>query len=717
MLPLFGITIFLGAVLVFGVQPIAARMLLPSFGGSPAVWSATSVFFQLALLAGYGYSFLLTRHFAPRRQPLLHLLVLAAPIPFLPLSIPALTAAGGISPALQVIGVLTLALSVPFVVAATTGPLLQRWFSYTAHPSASDPYFLYAASNAGSLLVLLAYPFVIERRLGLESQAMAWAIGYGSFALLSVACAATVLRQAPTDGLASRREDPRPAHSLGWLTRGRWVVLTAVPSALSLGATAYISTDLAAVPLLWIAPLSLYLLSFIIAFSQRTRLSSRTIGAWLPLAAIAVVVSSTGLVHPPVMVVIALHLAFLLVAATMCHTRLAEERPEPARLTEYYLWIAVGGALGGIFVSLVAPAVFDAVWEYPLAIALALLLRPGGTPRPSRRWAIGGALVVLAALLVGGVTAEAGVPAPGVVPAAAIAVSISGAFLLLSPIRPALAAAAFAVLAIGVVGGTGSAIHADRTFFGVYRVTAEDGRHSLWHGTTLHGRQFQEPSTRDEASTYYHPTGPIGQVFAARGADLDRVAVLGLGVGTLATYGEPGQHFTFYEIDPAMVRIAQDPALFSFLRDSAATVELVVADGRLGIAADPQAFDLIVLDAFSSDAIPVHLLTREAIAAYADRLAPGGFIIANISNRYLDLEPVIGGVARSLEMSALVQHDTDLTPRIGGEGKVSSSWALIAPTRDDLGEFVNDPRWAQPRVDPDARPWSDDYSDLLAVLR
>jgi len=718
MLPLFTVTIFLGAVLVFGVQPIAARLLLPSFGGSPAVWSATSVFFQLALLAGYGYSFLMTRMLAPRRQPLVHVAALAAPLLFLPLSLPLLADPVGANPAFTVLGILSLGLGVPFMVASTTGPLLQRWFSYTGHRSGRDPYFLYAASNAGSLIVLLSYPFLIEPRLDLGAQSVAWSIGYVAFAVMSVVCALTVFRAAPGQmGADHARVTADDALVAGptWVTRGRWVVLAAVPSALSLGATAYISTDIAAVPLLWIAPLSLYLLSFIIAFSTRIRITSGQASLVLPWVAAAVVIPSGGLLSLPTALAIGLHLSFLLVAATMCHTRLAEERPTPRHLTEFYLLVAVGGALGGIFVSLVAPQVFDRVWEYPIAIGLALLLRQAGARLLNRRGLIAVALAVLVTFTVAGISLQ-----EAAIPTAIAPFAIAAALLLIliavAPMRPVLAAAAFVILAVSV-WGTGTAIHTERTFFGVYRVTRDGSDHLLVHGSTVHGLQHRDPARTRTPSAYYHRSGPIGQLFAARSADLERVAVLGLGVGTLAAYSEAGQHFTFYEIDPAMVEIARDPELFTFLDEARGSMEVIVADGRLGLAADERTYDLVILDAFTSDAIPVHLLTREALAAYADRLTPDGIIAMNISNRFLDLEPAVAAVARSLDMTALVQHDIEVSDEERADGKTSSTWMLVAPESSRLQDVDGDPRWAVALVDEHVRPWSDDFSDILAVLR
>jgi len=711
LLVLFTTTIFLGAVLVFGVQPIAARLLLPRFGGSPSVWSAASLFFQLALLAGYAYSFVLTRRVEPRYQPLIHLPVLAIPLLLLPLSLPLTSQPGTITaPAIAVLTVLAIGVGIPFAVASTTGPLLQRWFSLTGHRSGSDPYFLYAASNTGSLLVLLAYPFLLEPSLTLGEQSIAWSFGYAAFALLAAMCAVVIFRQSPS---ASASIDPNSQEkrlaSPTWGTRARWITLAAVPSALSLGATQHITTDIAAIPLLWIGPLALYLLSFVIAFSRRNPLSSHVAGRLLPLPVVAAVV--TPFVGGPIWLAIGSHLLLLFLAAVMCHARLAEERPPAQYLTEFYLLLSIGGALGGVFVSLLAPQLFDRIWEYPAAIVAALLLRPRAHIGSARVGLLAAAAVltvlILAVILVAW--------APDVVPAWAPWVALAGSLLVLSRWRPVMALATALLLGVTLIGA-GDAIYTERTFFGVYRVAAVDGRHELFHGTTLHGMQIMDAARRKQPHTYYDPTGPIGQVFTVRGDQFERISVVGLGVGTLASYGVPGQHFTFYEIDPGVVDLAQDPRLFTYVSDSKAEIKIQIADGRLGLAADPTLYDLVVVDAFSSDAIPVHLFTREAVSVYADHLAPGGIIAFHITNRYLDLEPVLGSIVDSLDMSAVIQ-DQAITEAEATAGKAASTWVLIAKQADNLAPFNTDPRWAEARTDPGGRVWTDAYSDLIGALR
>lgn len=709
LLGLFTLTVFLGALLVFGVQPIAARLLLPWFGGSPAVWSATSLFFQLGLLAGYGYSHVVTQ-LRMRHQVGVHLVVLAIPLAFLPLTLPAGQGiAATAEPALAVLLVLAIGVGVPFAVASTTGPLLQRWFSFTGHPDGSDPYFLYAASNAGSLLVLLAYPFLLEPALSLADQAVAWSWGYVVFMLLAAACAVLVAvgGTAVTPG---RRTDEESAGPLSWRHRLRWAVMAAVPAALSLSVTQHISTDIAAVPLLWIVPLAIYLGSFIIAFSRRQPLSPQVAGRMVPVAVAAVVV--TPFLPVPIWLALASHLVLLFLAAVMCHGRLAAERPPPRRLTEFYLVLSIGGAFGGAFVSLIAPLVFDRVWEYPIAIIGVLLLLPPSHRVSSKRHLIVVAATVIATLVAVGTFAAVPEAIPLWVPWVVLALALTA----IARWRVAFAFGMGALLAAVTFGGT-QAIYTDRTFFGVYQVVAPPGRHELVHGTTIHGIQLRAPALRSVPTTYFHPSGPIGQVFESRGDTFERIGVVGLGVGTLAAYGTTAQHFTFYEIDPAVVALANDPKLFTYLDGSAATIDFVVGDGRLRLAADDTKYDLLVIDAFSSDAIPVHLLTREAVEIYADSLAPGGIIAFHITNRYLDLAPVVARVAKSLSLDFAHQGDASITLSQADQAKAESTWALLARDAGALDAFSGDSRWRAAEGQPSVRLWTDGYSDLIATIR
>ena len=447
-----------------------------------------------------------------------------------------------------------------------------------------------------------------------------------------------------------------------------------------------------------------------LAFSRRNPLTAPVASRLLPIPLAGVLVAPFLVM--PVWLLLGIHLVFLFLAATMCHSRLASERPEPSRLTEFYLILSIGGAVGGVFVSLISPLVFDAVWEYPIAIVLVLLLRPrSGGVHSSRDLAVVAAAILVAAGLM--LLSASGLT---VLPIWIPIVALGAVVVAIARWRAPVAVVTGVMLAYVIVGG-GQPIYAERTFFGVYRVTDDGVRHSLVHSTTVHGVQYSDPAKRDVATTYFHASGPIGQVFAARAGQLDRVGVVGLGVGTLASYGEPGEQMTFYEIDQAVVDLATDPGLFTFIADSEATVRTVVADGRLGLAADNTRYDLLVLDAFSSDAIPVHLVTREAVALYADRITDDGVIAFHITNRFVDLEPVLGGIAQSLGFHALVQEDHAVTEQQASEGKRPSTWVLIAKGPEGLQPFLADDRWRPASVEPADRVWTDDYADLIGALR
>jgi SAM-dependent methyltransferase len=712
LLLVFGAAICLGAGLVFLVQPMVAKMILPLLGGSPAVWNTSMLFFQAALLAGYAYAHYSIRHLGLRRQPVVHLFVLLLPLLALPVALPNWAAELDQPPALRVLVLLAVSVGGPFFAAATAGPLLQRWFSATGHPDARDPYFLYAAGNVGSLAALVGYPLAIEPGLSLHSQAWLWSGGYALFALLALGCALALRRGAAGPGESAAETEPAPP--LSWRQRAWWVLLAFIPSSLMLGTTTLLTTDVAPVPLLWVLPLALYLLSFVLVFSRRTLFPLSLANHALPPLAVALVLLFFGSIEPPIWVTFLLLLATLFCAALVAHGRLAAERPPVRRLTEYFLLISTGGVLGGVFNALAAPQLFDSLLEYPLTVALLLLVRPAARRRRLLRpgWAedalFAGALFWLAGyLLPDSLTADrtlAALPLLGLALAAA---------LLLSA-RPA----ALALVAGGLLGfaflNTGPSLHTERTFFGVYEVYADEySRHVLTHGTTRHGSQSTDPETTTEPLSYFHRGSPIGQVFHSSGAELDDVAVVGLGTGALAAYGEPGQRFVFYEIDPAVVEIARDPELFTYLLNSPAEVEVVVGDGRLELERVPDgAYDLIVLDAFSSAAIPMHLLTREAVETYAARLSEDGIIAFHITNRHLGLEPVLAGAAAELEMAGISRYDPEADYAAGTD---ASHWVLLAREARDLEPLAGDGRW-QPLREEEAVVWTDDFSDLLSVF-
>jgi spermidine synthase len=706
-LALFAGAIFLSAALVFAVQPMVAKMLLPAFGGAPAVWAVSLVFFQAVLLAGYAFAHLSLRVAGVRRQPLLQLGLLLVPLATLPIAISASFApGGGGDPHLHLLWALAVTAGLPFFVVTTTSPVLQRWFSAVGHATSADPYFLYAAGNAGSLLALLAYPTLIEPHFTLSQQARLWTLGYSVFVVLAALSAWRVLAAAPEHAPAAHVAAPPLSAS----TRLRWVAMAALPSSLMVGTTTYLTTNVAAVPLLWVIPLGLYLLSFVIAFGRRQRVSVRTLSAGVVVSSLAVVASTLPVVELPIWAVTAIHGTNLFLVALLVHRRLALVRPSADRLTEFYLLLSLGGVCGGAFNALVAPAIFTTTAEYPIAIVLALFLRPG--PRRARPGT--GLLRRQADLLLPFAFLVAVLVAVKELPWAAVplllgAVAALGLFAP-RPVRFALGVGAMLL----ITAVPQPALHSERTFFGVLRVVEDGDKHVFVHGTTVHGVQSFRADRRREPLSYYTRGGPLGQLFAAMDARPRDVAAIGLGSGAAAAYGRDGDRFTFYEIDPAVVRIASDPRWFTYLRDSKADVRVVVGDGRLEIAHAPAgAYDLIVLDAFSSDAVPVHLLTREALELYLRKLAADGVIVFHVSNDFLDLEPVVAGVARSLGLTGRWQHHL-VTRSAARAGEASSIWIVVARDTGALRKLATDRRWQPLTPGP---VWTDESSNILDAVK
>ncbi|HEY7523487.1 MAG TPA: fused MFS/spermidine synthase [Candidatus Limnocylindrales bacterium] len=733
MLPLFGVAIFLAAGLVFLVQPMVAKALLPTFGGTPQVWTASLLFFQAALLGGYAYAHASVRSLGLRRQPLVHLLALAVPLVLLPIGLRGLELVRELPPAIAVASILAVSVGGPYLVVSATSPLLQRWFAVTGHRTAHDPYFLYAGGNAGSLVGLLAYPFLIEPRLRLGDQATVWSLGYLVFALLVGGCAIVAARRsgraavlASPVPVAAPRSATAVAPPLAVGRQLRWVGLAFIPSSLLLGVTTHVQTDIAAVPLLWVIPLSLYLVTFVLAFSRRRVLPPRIAALALPVLVLAVALSFIGFLPVPLWVTIAVHYGAFFVAAMLAHGRLADDRPEPEQLTRYYLLVSVGGALGGLFNAIIAPLAFDQVLEYPLALVLALLVRPPMSPDPvesrARRRArlldIVAPFGVYLATLLGLVAAAVLQVGRGASTWLVVAILVGCFVFVRRPVRYALGVAA--VLAVVLLTGD-RALFADRTFFGVNRVIEDDaGRHVYLSGRTVHGVQRVGPGGGRLPMSYYHPSGPAGQVFSTiktRPGGIADVAVIGLGAGGLAAYADEGQRYVFYEIDPAVIAIARDERLFTFLGEAPADVSVVEGDGRLRIAeAAPASYDVIVLDAFSSDAIPAHLVTREALGVYLDKLRPDGILLFNVSNSYLDVRAVVAGALVDHGLAGYSRTDSDLSAAPPGD-KETSEWVVAARDSGSLDAFASDPRW-QAIENVDRRVlWTDDFSDILGVIR
>jgi hypothetical protein len=727
---LFAATLFGSAVLLFSIQPMFTKMVLPRLGGAPAVWSVAMVFFQGALLLGYAYAHLLVRKADPGRGALIHLGLLAAAAASLPIGI----ASGyGAAPhsfvALWLIALFAASIGLPFVALSASAPLVQAWFAASGHGRARNPYVLYAASNLGSFAGLIAYPFAIEPMLSLRAQTFAWSLGFAGLAIMVALVAA-----AAGCGAAGRKPaDPGApaAPALSASERLSWMALAAIPSGLTVAVTAHLTTDVAAAPFLWVVPLALYLLTFVAIFRHRPWVRHETVAAAAAFIAAPLAISILGGSKSFWVFGIALNLGGFVALAMLCHGELYARRPASVHLTEFYLWNSLGGVLGGAFAALVAPKIFNGTYEYPILICAALLAAPGAFAA-ARRQFIGEAaapLAVAAIAVILRVCTDVRLPLAAELPFQLALIAIA-AVMLLQRRRP-VRVFALAVLAFVISGvwrpGVGR-VETARSFFGVHEVAdSGDGTHRiLFHGTTIHGveavrgRDGAPLVSRPQPESYYYAGGPyaeaIDAVRAARGR-LDRVAIVGLGAGIIACHRRDGETWTFFEIDPEVVRIARDEKLFRSLSVCAPNAPVVLGDARLSLAASSQDFDLIALDAFTSDAIPVHLLTGEALAGYVERLKPGGVILAHISNRHMDLAPVVAATAAA--QGLLMWFCRDPRPNdFVNDYRANAELAALARSEADLGDLPSRDCWRRVLPDPKISGWADDYSDLLrAILR
>ena len=716
---LFSTSLLCGASLMFLLEPMAAKMALPSLGGAPAVWNTCVVFFQAMLLAGYAYAHAGSKWLGVRRHAGFHIiLILASTLTLLtPFE---MNERGGISnPVAWLLFELLRSIGLPFFLLATTAPLLQKWFSETGHEAAGDPYFLYAASNIGSLVGLFMYPLVIEPFLPLRLQARYWTFGYMAFAAVVTACALLLLRHrhrtgSTTDPLVDDRVHIRP----GTIRRLRWIALSFAPSSLMLAVTTFISTDVAAVPLMWVLPLGLYLLTFVLAFSS-PRYPRAVVDRGLPLLILPLVLFLILGVTGPLVAVVPIHLSVFFLAALVCHRQLADDRPDTAHLTEFYLLMALGGVLGSLFNTLLAPMLFTGIVEYPAVLLLVCFLRstPKSQADPPQLWRVGGPVIV-------GLVAWGVMLASSKIDSTAVRFALLGipAFGCLSLARTRLpfAAAIAGMLTASVFQSDplGRILHAERTFFGTYKVRQDPAGEyrTLTHGTTLHGIQSISEGRRPEPLSYYHRTGPLGDVFrlSPMTPRREQVAVVGLGVGSVAAFRKPEQTWTFFEIDPAVEAIARNRRYFSYLADCGDACRVVIGDARQSLAAVSTDYGLIVLDAFSSDAIPLHLVTREAVDLYVSRLASGGLLAFHISNRHLDLEPVLARLAAEAGLVSVVRRDQVAAKE--DSGKRSSDWMVMARNLEDLGPLASDTSWRRARHSVTTDLWTDDFSNILTLL-
>ena len=831
---LFAVTMFVSASLLFMVQPMVAKAVLPLLGGSPAVWNGCMVFFQALLLLGYLYADRLTRQADTRKQWVIHLAVLALPVAAFVLAavfsgkhtpiavVEALAPTDGASPVVSVLAILTVAIGVPFFVCSTTATLLQKWFTYTGHPSARDPYFLYAASNFGSLISLLGYPIFIEPNMTQGSQTWFWAVGFAALAGLIAFCgkaAVNPLGVPPSTAAKLGKQPAAPAITGGekgdapppgeappsWLRMAKWTALAFVPSSLMLGVTFHMTTDIASIPLLWVGPLALYLITFIIAFSHIPPWFRILIGNLAPVMILLLIFLLISSVNPGVGLTLLLHLLTFFAAALMCHYELARDRPSPKFLTTYFLIMSFGGVLGGIFNSLLAPILFAQEYEYKLVLIISCLMVPRLNPLDqdeketkmsnetalaadlavnlSTNWVAYGVrwvmrlidrdrrvsfgLDLMIPVFVGLAfwqlqkigTVEAYVKALNSV-AQNLSISVQTIHIVLvyampvmvcfffvdRPLRFALCVAA--ILGISMFRERDrDVVYTERSFFGILKIEKDERGFKpsfetpagepapgggieylrLVHGTTLHGTQAKKLTNhprdllqmmtlnpwdnilvtgaitkfniREEPLTYYHRSGPVGAMFTELqtrkgGADArSHYSMVGLGTGSVSCYAQPGQKLTYYEIDPAVKRLVADTdEHFTFVKDAerrGAQIDFRMGDARLKLKeeAPDRKYSLLLVDAFSSDSIPVHLLTVEAVQLYLDHMTDDGILALHISNKFVRLEPVVAAIAEKHNLVARVWNDD----AEGRPGKTASSWVALARKREHLGERIGSP--------------------------
>ncbi|MEI6720169.1 MAG: fused MFS/spermidine synthase [Betaproteobacteria bacterium] len=668
---LYAITIFLSSFLLFLVQPLIARLILPWFGGTAAVWTTCMLFFQCILLAGYAYAHATSAKLGPRGQAILHTILLAAAAATLPiLPDPSWKPEGGGEPISRILLLLTATVGLPYLLISSTSPLVQAWFS-RARPGA-NPYRLFAVSNFASLLALVGYPLFVEPNLTNGQQVYGWSWMFAGFAVLCSALAWTAAKAQPgalADASAVVADAPAP--------RGReialWLALSATGSVILLAVTNHITQNIAAIPLLWLAPLTLYLLTFILCFEGQGLYRQAW---WWPVVLAAVGAMAWLLVEPDhqfdLYVQLGVFLTGLFIACMFCHGELYRLRPANRHLTAFYLWVSVGGALGGLFVAVVAPLAFKAYYELGIGLAACALLA-AIVYRSLNRIALGASLVLLLGTT-GAVTYDA------------------------------IKFQDYARLTV-------------RNFYGVLRVKEygtegeEDHLRRLLHGTIMHGEQYMNGSKRQELTSYYQVTSGIGKAIASKQAGGPiRVGVVGLGTGTLAGYGRKGDFYKFYDINPAVVTIARSD--FKYLGDSEAKIEVALGDARLTLEREaPEKFDVLAVDAFSSDSIPVHLITREALAVYLRHMKPGGIIAFHVSNRFLNLGPVVGQLARVSGAHAVNVYEK------GEEDRTQSDWVLVSLDRKALEDKVIKDVSEPVEEQPTWRLWTDDYNNLVQILK
>ncbi|WP_298371881.1 fused MFS/spermidine synthase [uncultured Bradyrhizobium sp.] len=725
--------IFVSALLLFSVQPLFTKMVLPRLGGSPAVWSVAMVFFQSLLLGGYAYAHLLMKLNSRIVPIVVHLVLLVVALLTLPLSI---KSGWGEPPtsgyAVWLLGLFAVSIGLPFFALAANNPLLQAWFVRTGHPNGPDPYFLYASSNIGSFLALLSYPVLLEPMFTLRTQNLIWTGGYGLLIILIAGCGVLLLRSPAYAAALDTQVDDADAPAPSWSRRARWIFLAAVPSGLLIAVTAHISTDVAAAPLLWVLPLSLYLLTWVLVFQSRPLLPHKWMLLAQPLAIAGVVILLAVGGEQNLLLTLGGHQLCFFIIAMACHGELARTRPAAKYLTGFYVALSFGGMVGGLFAGLIAPFTFSWIAEYPILLALAALCRPPGGAERLPRWSAWywPFLAVLAVALIAPSYSAGDIfnwfDDHRVWMIGAVGVLSALLALALNANRwKIFATVAVALVVLRAYPSDDGRVETVRSFFGVHKivVTPNGQYHVLMHGTTIHGAEkFKNddgtPVTgKPEPISYYHKDGGIGQAITAmrarKGAPL-KVAVIGLGSGTLTCASAPGEDWRFFEIDQSMVDTARDPKYFTYIQSCEPNLKPVIGDARLTFAKEPDGvYDLIIVDAYSSDAIPIHLATEEAMAIYKEKLAPQGAVVMHVSNRHLELASVVVGIADANDMKSWVYSEDS-----GRDNEYIFPTSVVVSAREDadVGKLASSDVWTETDANEKQRVWTDDYSNVLGAV-
>lgn len=754
---IFSLTLLLSSFLLFLVQPMIGRMLLPSLGGTPAVWNGCMLFFQAALLAGYAWA-----HYGPpkmgvKNHLMAHLFLLAVVCCLLPMTILESWAAPVDSnPMLWLLGQLTLCVGLPFFVISSSAPLLQRWFSLSASETeqGNEPWFLYAISNFGSLVALLSYPFVFERIMGLTDQGLFWASGFAILTCMFATCAWHTLRNAKPESLA-RTQTKTHATPLSWNQRVRYIVLAAIPSSLMLGVTTIVSTDAGSFPLMWSIPLALYLITFILVFAKRQLLPHRWVVRATPFFLLAMpLVMTIDLGNNPALM-IAAHFVVFFVVAMACHGEMARMRPPVEQLTEFYLMMSIGGVVGGAFNSLLAPVLFNSILEYPIVLIAASLALPAwreiaGEQKDSAErsqapswlsiekiWAVPMALLVLLSAVWAFEYSLLELFQPLVM---VLGFAIPAAVCILLARSPRRFAPCYALLLLGYpfIHVNHDVTLKQRGFFGVNEIATVGEFRTLINGRTQHGMQRIEETESPQPLSYYHPDGPVGDLFRQFGDQQNRIGVVGLGVGTVAAYGQANQHLDFYEIDPIVYQMASDDRYFSYLSSAHSNVDVILGDARvqldarrkqrhqftnvtyrLGEDANSSANDrygMMILDAFGSDSVPIHLLTEEAIQLYLDSLDENGLLAVHISSKFMDFAPVGAAISKTFGLHSAIRTDRHLSESDQKAGRSPSRYMIFSRDTEAIQRFIELDNGWQPLQSSRPVRWTDEHANILDVM-